>query len=218
MSDIVDISSDGIIPLNWKNGFEKFKMMRIPVAGDGSCFFHCICKAFFIPYITGIIDGSPISKKQIVTSLRMDLSNALASKINNKSSMTHYDSLSRNELKNFSKNVPEYTLSAMQTRLNSDSSIGNEFNEFISNQIAKDIYLLDNKKKDVYITGDEDELLYKNRNSIVILYTEGHYELIGLMENNGHISTYFVHTHPFIQFIRQRTSIIKKQKINNTKI
>ena len=97
----------------------------------------------------------------------------------------------------------------MQKELNSDFSVDNVYNEFISNQINKDIYILDMVKQDVYMTGDDDEILYKTRPSIVILYlsgkykSSGHYELIGLNEN-GYIKTLFDSDHDFIQNIRAR--------------
>jgi len=66
-------------------------------------------------------------------------------------------------------------------------------------------------KHDVYITGNDSDILYKKRPSIVLLYLPGHYELIGIMEskidskNTGKtIKTLFEPNHQLIEAIRKR--------------
>ena len=118
-------------------------------------------------------------------------------------SPTYYDVLSRGQLSEFSKSVPAYSLENMQRELDSDRAVDNAYNEFISDQLEKDIYILDGIKRDVYITGYDDEILYKNRPSIIILYLPGHYELVGL-EINGIIKLLFDPDHDLIQTIRSR--------------
>ena len=66
-----------------------------------------------------------------------------------------------------------------------------------------DIYLLSLHKQDVYITGDDSDILYKGRQSIVVLTMPGHYELVGVHRDNG-IQTLFRPRDPFILSIRQR--------------
>ena len=64
--------------------------------------------------------------------------------------------------------------------LDSDRPVDNAYNEFISDQLNKDIYILDAVTQDVYMTGSDDNVLYKDRPSIVLMYLPGHYELVGL--------------------------------------
>ena len=143
--------------------------------------------------------------KRQIQNLRKDLSIKLGSKIDptDPDSPTYYDTLSRGELPNISKEIPRYSLANMQKELASNRPVDNVYNEFISNCLNKDIYILDGVKRDVYITGNDDEILYKNRESIVILYLPGHYELIGIIDDNN-IHTLFDPEDDFIQRIKTR--------------
>lgn len=191
--------------------FKYNNLVRLRTIADGSCFFHALAKSYFKPYITGLLDGKPFIRREFIQNLRKDLSVTLGSKINpsDNSSPLYYDELSRGELKDFSKSVPEYSLKNMQKELDSKRSVDNVYNEFISNQLDKDIYIIDAVKKDIYITGDDNDILYKNRPSVVILYLPGHYELVGLIKRNGDIKTLFNPDHDFIQAIRERINIIQ---------
>lgn len=191
--------------LSWNGKLSYPGMVVIPTISDGSCFFHAILSAFFIPYKAQQYDGNPVDRKKFVLDLRKDLANKLGDSIdpNDPDSPTHYDILSRSELREMSKEMPEYSLSSLQLKLKTSSSVGNEFNEFISNVLEKDIYILDSVKQDVYVTGNDFDILYKNRPSIVILFSPGHYELVGINES-GKISTLFDFNHPFIATIRKR--------------
>ncbi len=93
----------------------------------------------------------------------------------------------------------------MQKELDSSASVSNIYNEFISDQLDKDIYILDAVKQDVYMTGTDHDLLYKDRTSIVILYMPGHYELVGVI-NDDYIETTFKPDHPLIQLLQERMS------------
>lgn len=195
--------------LTWDSstGFSYPGMVKIRTIADGSCFFHAIANSYSEPYRIGILPGgASINKIQFIKSLRHDLSLKLAERVNplDQSSLIYYDLLSRGELKNFSKIVPEYTLENMQKELNSSSPVNNVYNEFISNQLNKDIYLLDAVKKDVYLVGRDDDILYKGRDSIVLLYTPGHYNLVGVMQDSGVPATLFKSDNPFIKAIQAR--------------
>ncbi len=69
--------------------------------------------------------------------------------------------------------------------------------------LNKDIYVLNLPKGDVEIVGD-DELLYKGRDSIVVLYMPGHYDLVGVLNPDNSISTLFSADNPFIVAINAR--------------
>lgn len=181
-------------PLHWSL-FPS--MVVIDTVGDGSCFFHAIAMSFCIPYRNRTYD-----RVTFIKNLRHDL--ALELGRTQEDGLTHYDHLSRGQLKHFAEALPQYSLANMQRELIGLGPVDNVYNEFVSNQVNKDIYLLDSIQQDVYITGDDDDILHKGRDSIVILVSPGHYELVGLVNPDGHIDTLFSPQHPFIQAIRKR--------------
>jgi len=195
--------------IDFNETFPGFNLVRIRTIPDGSCFFHALAKSYFKPYIVGKIDGEPFDRKEFIKNLRKDLAKTLELKTDN--GKTYYQTLSNGELENISKDMPKYSLKNMQKELKSSSAIGNIYNEFISDQLELDIYILDAKTKDVYMTGTDDDLLYKNRRSVVILYLPGHYELVGLINNEGVAETIFPPDSEFIISIQERMEM-KRQK------
>lgn len=198
----MSISNNEFELLVWdKFAFEG--MVKIYTEGDGSCFFHAIISSFYTPYITGHVNTVPFNRKKYIRNLRYDLSKQLKN---------YYHKLSRGEFENLSKakGMESFSLEEMEKELNSNSPVDNRYNEFVSNILDKDIYLLDGEKKDIYITGKDDEILYKRRDSIVLLYKYPHYELVGVLRN-GSIVTLFDYTDPFIIAVRARMKQLTKQ-------
>jgi len=189
--------------LVWKGPFQYKNMIRIRTPKDGSCFFHAIVRSYYKPYITGKIDGKPFGKKDFIKGLRKSLSVKLGTRIDPSNELTYYDTLSRGQLKEFAAGMEEYSLINMQKELDSDRSVDNVYNEFISNELNKDIYILDFVNQDVYVTGNDADILYKGRKSIVLLYLPGHYELVGIQTRKG-IKTLFKPDSKFIIAIRER--------------
>lgn len=194
--------------LDW-SGISNFSydgMVRKKEIGDGSCFFHSFADSFYRPYKLGEVD-----KRKFVKSIRHQLSELLGSK--NERGIVWYYTLSRGKLLDYSKQMPDFTLENMQALLDSSNSIDNRFNEFISNVFNKDIYIIDGTTRDVYITGDDDEILYKGRESVVLLYyNRNHYDLVGILDDDRLI-TLFKPNHPFILQIRARMSVLRKKII-----
>lgn len=179
-------------------------LVRIRTETDGSCFFHAVVNSYFKPYMTSRINGRAMNRKSFIRSLRRDLAKKLSQQVDPlNDSLTWYETISRGKLPQISQAIPKYSLEGLQKELDSNLPVDNIFNEFISDQLNKDIYILDMVKQDIYITGNDDDILYKNRDSIVILYLPGHYELVGL-ENNGKLTTLFKHNHPLINAINER--------------
>jgi hypothetical protein len=205
--------------LGWKGPFEKFNLIRIRTDMDGSCFFHAIAKAYFKPYIVGKIGNAPFNRKEFIKNLRKDLSKALGMKVKpeDSKSKTYYQTLSNGELEKKAVEIPECSLEYMQKELKTFTKpISNVYNEFISNQLNIDIYILDAKKKDVYMTGTDERILYKNRKSVILLYIEskkgiGHYELVGLLDKKEHVETFFEPDSLIILNIRKRMKEIVKK-------
>ena len=174
---------------------QEFDLVRVATEMDGNCLFHAIAKAYFKPYIMGKVGEGVFDRSEFVRNLRKDLALALP---------TAYSKLANGELAEIAKTMPKYSLKNLQKELDSNSPVSNYFNEFISDSLNIDIYILDAKTKDVYMFGADLKLLYKNRKSVVILYLPGHYELIGLLHNSSNVETYFSPTHPLIKKIRAR--------------
>lgn len=211
-----------IEPLNWSDNFQFPNMVRIRTDFDGSCFFHGVTKAYFAPYITGKL-GSALDKRKWIRKLRKDLSLALAQRVDpqDPTSPTFYQTLSRGELETISEELPKYSLKNLQKLLDSSRSVGNIFNEFVSDQIDKDIYILDMDNQDVYMVGDDSDILYKDRSSIVLLYLSQarHYELVGIKNvNTGDIQTLFSPDHDFIVKIRNRINERIRTRVVNQDI
>lgn len=186
--------------------FDKFdfNLIRIKTEADGSCFFHAIAKSYSKTYITGKIGDKAINRKNFIRNLRKELSTKLGSQIDSNSSKTYYEKIAKGELPKISKTLPEYSLENMQKELDSYSPVSNIYNELISDLLNIDIYILDGIKKDVYMTGTDDNILYKNRRSIVILYLPLHYELVGIINSENRIETYFSPNSSLIKSIRNR--------------
>lgn len=168
-------------------------MVQIRVPGDGSCYFNAIAKAFFTPYRTGFNQGVPVNRQQIIQQFRSELAQRLQAP-------GVYESLSEGALKEFG---PEYSRSQMISTLLGSGPVDYVYQELISDEINKDIYLLSSVHQDV-VNLTNPKLLYKNRDSIVLLYTPGHYDLIGLQGPDGVIRTVFNYDDPFIVKLRSR--------------
>lgn len=188
---------ENTIPLEWPL---YPNMVCIKVLADGSCFFHALCRACYMAYILEKFD-----RRKIVMNLRRNLAKRLGKNSNklDPTSPLVYDMLSRGNLRKIAKDLPQYSLENMQNELLKGGSIDYIFHEFISNELEKDIYILDATKRDVYIIGNEDDILYKDRPSIVLLYNRNHYDLVGIRMKEQ-IHTLFSYDDPFIQTIRDR--------------
>lgn len=160
-------------------------MVRFETIGDGNCFFHCILLAVCREYKNACV----VTKRAFAAALRKKLADILPEK---------YSQLSNGKLKDFSDGFPEYTLENMITLLKSNLPVDNIFNELVSDLLDIDIYLLSNNLKSLYVTGSEENFLYKCRKSVVILVLPGHYELVGVYTTETTAKTLFDYSHPFI--------------------
>lgn len=193
--------------LNWElyPGLVKLNMM-----GDGSCFFHSIAYSFHKPYRFETIEGYVLDRRDFIRKLRKDLSIKLGQPVNpsDPNSPIYYDVLSRGQLSELSKTLPEYSLLYMQKELDSNTPIDSIYHEFVSDILNKDIYILDGESRDVYQL--DRELYYKGRPSIVLYYANNHYDLIGLNtkvgenSNDNGIKTFFNPNSDFIRILYSR--------------
>lgn len=203
--------------INWGDGFEQWPLIRISTPMDGSCLFHAIANGFFNPYHTETLRGKHIARDKIISLLRRDLSEKLASKISDDpKSRTYYDVLNGGNTSEFSQAVPEFSLKYMREQLNSNFPIGYGYMEFIGNALMKDIYILEAVRHNIYVTNELSYTIKGNRSSIVLYYINGHYELVGIQNSNKTYDTHFTPDHSFIRFLYARVqSIINHQQIQN---
>ncbi|CAH6418683.1 Hypothetical protein POVN_LOCUS402 [uncultured virus] len=173
-------------------------LVRVSVLADGNCFFHAILRAFNRTYITATNNHI---RQTIASILRHELAAALEEK--DATGKLVYDTLAKGTLREFSKGYPAASLSAMQSELKGGQAVDNLYHELISNQLDKDIYFIDLQTEDVYVTSSDLSLLYKARDSIFIVYTGGHYDLLGVWDGQV-VQALFSSNHPLTQLIQQR--------------
>lgn len=198
--------------MNWEDGFEKWNLVRFSTPSDGNCLFHAIANSFFVPYHTEILNGKKISRREIITYFREELSDKLSEKIDNSpNSQTYYDTLNEGNTHKFSKNVPEFSIDYMKEQLKSSVAIGYGYIEFLSNVLDKDIYILDGSRFGIYISDELPLTIKGTRSSIILYYDNGHYELIGIQDNDL-FHTIFSHEHSFVRFLYNIVSKIIANK------
>jgi hypothetical protein len=173
-------------------------LKSIESTGDGNCFFHSILKAVNINYFKST------DRSKFASEFRKSLAEYLNSV--DSTNICVYDKLSRGKLREFSQTLQEYSLENMTFELHCNTPVDNRFNELICNYLNIDLYILDSESEDLYITGNDSDILYFNRPSVVILYTPGHYRLVGVAED-GDITDFFHYSHSFIQYLQNRIDI-----------
>ena len=198
--ELIDWSDIGAI--TYPNMFRIFT----PIENQGS-FYHALLNALFKPYRSGTIDGLTVSQFEMVRRLRNDLAYTLTVK-DAKKNTTNYQGLANGNIQNLSYNSQEYKLKTMQDNILKNLPGGNIYIEYISDQMNIDIYILDGNRRDVIFSGDNLSRLYKNRKSVVLLYIPGHYELVGIIDEEGRQITTFDPKDRFINVIRRRLSIM----------
>ena len=170
-----------------KNRFKieslPYNFVTIDTIGDGSCLLHAILFSFNRSYR----NGNYLSRIKMVHGLRRNLAEVLEEQENDK---TYYQNLSRGEIEEISKFLGDMKLDNMKRHLCSSKWLNIFYLELISNQLNIDIIIINEKNRKIYETGD-NELLLKNRNTVLINYIEdAHFESIGLETYEG-ISTFF---------------------------
>ena len=160
----------------------EFKSMS--TIGDGSCLIHAVLQAFSDEYNKL---NNPFSKSLLAREVRFHLSEVLELPVsfNEKDFSsdgkikTVYQELSRGELEEISKAIPDASLENMKNQLNSYNFLTFHCVELLSEIFDINIIFISQKEKDFYYSGDFDLLIKKNRDSIFINYIDqAHYETI----------------------------------------
>lgn len=181
-------------PIEWDD-LGEWILVRFSTPMDGNCLFHSIANSFFTPYWTEILNDKHMSRINQIKHLRTELSNRLPE---------YYDKINGGNMKIFAESVPEFKLEYMQQQLQSQVPIGYGYMEFIGDILDKDIYILEAARKDIYKTDELKYTIKGNRNSIILYYMDGHYELVGLHHADGTFTTHFDHNHSLIKFLRNK--------------
>ncbi len=180
--------------LGWNaNGFDRFSLVSCATPGDGSCFFHAICGAFFIPYRTETLNGQKVSKREIVVNLRRELADSLDQV---------YDTIGNGNIKELGKDDADYSLQGLKAWLNSDRSVGIEMVDYISLALKRNIFILDASRRDLYRTASDN--FHPEWSCVVLLYHPGHYELAALQNSSGSYDSHFTSDNSFIRFLLSR--------------
>jgi hypothetical protein len=200
---------------NVKLTFTDIKnIVVLATIGDGNCFFHSVLRAFNTNYIK----ANNISDR---VNLARTFRNSLADLIEEMdpfTGKTYYSGLNMGKLEEISGGIKEYSMEALQKELRSSDAVDNIYQELISNALNKDIYIIDGPKQDIYNVGSAYPMYYKGRNSIVIYYIPGHFEVVGIKHSDGTVDTLFTPEHPLIQACRERLLKSFKPSISSPKL
>lgn len=182
------------------NFTDTTNLVVVPTIPDGNCYFHSVLRAFNTSYINA---KNALERVNLARTFR----NALADRLLETDPLTgddYYSGLNNGNLEDFAKGVKEYSKDSLKRELLSSEPVDIIYQELISNAVNKDIYIIDAETKDMYNTGSAFGLYYKGRNSIIIYYTPGHYEVVGIKRSDGSIDTIFTPEHEFIQTCKDR--------------
>lgn len=204
--------SESLRPLKFNN-IQHSYLFGIPIIGDGSCFFHAVLRSFYREYIK---TTQNTVRQYYARNLRYALA-AVLEEINPLTGLRYYDQLSRGALSILaSEGLSSCSILAMQNELQRGGPIDNLYHELVSDHLNRDIYIINENLGDVDVGFNELELLYKGRNSIVLLYRSGHFELLGIVVPNSNIiETLFTPSHPLIQQLYGRMLYFLSHRIRN---
>jgi len=202
--------SDEYRDIMFIKGFKYDGMVAIETIGDGSCLIHALLNGIHKPYREKMDGNEPIDRCKYVRNLRFTLSEILSKPRYHDKEIIWYDTLSNYSLRDMSKSVPDYSLEEMKRTLESSKYLDLRFHELLSEIFDKDIYFLDLENQDIYIIDNIDSY-YKQRESVVLGYKKGHFELIGIRDK-GTIYTHFKPNNKFILTLYSRLKELKKSK------
>lgn len=185
-------------------GSGRYNTVVIPSPGDGSCFLHSVLMAFYIPYRTEQYQGRYCSRSKIVKEFRKErlVDSLLATDDHDPERRPYYQTIGNGTIADLGRHDPFYSLEGLQKFLKSDDHMGDESYSLVQAVVRRAIYIIDGKSGDIYPLG---QVPPSDLDSICLYYFPGHYETLGLMENDGDIVTHFKPTHSFIKLLKQRS-------------
>ncbi len=160
--------------------FTSSDLYMIMIIGDGSCFFHAVLRGFNKDYIRA---RDVNERKKLAKKLRKAIAETLDETDEN--GISEYDKLGGGNYSEYSKAIApvcgdKYSLQALKKELLSDAWVDHAYIQMLSDHIGIDIYLINGISGDIYTTGTDIKLIYKHRNSIVLIYSNNHYNIVGI--------------------------------------
>lgn len=175
---------------------------------DGHCMLHAVANAILESYRTGIRNGKPISKIDIVKRLRQELLQMLGT-INPVSGKTNYETIGNGAFAQSAKWNETTTPKYLKRVLSGSEQLGEEVKLILEFFIEKNILILDARSNQLYA-----KYSFKKNWPCIILYHTilgqnedggeiGHFEMVSLRETNqgGKQRTLFPATHPFVEYL-----------------
>jgi len=154
----------------------NYNFEPIRTIGDGSCLIHAILQGFSMKYNNLNSDNE---KSKLVRETRFHLSEILEVPLKNYNNKKIYQILSRGELEEISKELPEASIEYMKKYLNSSNFLTLQYVELLSEIFDINIIFISEKEKDIYYSGDNELLFKDKRDTVFINYIdEAHYETL----------------------------------------
>lgn len=186
------------IPFRWGNGFENWDTWMLLTEKDNHCFFHSLLLAISPDYIHHYENDNQLAMRRMAILWRKILAKEL---IRENKGITKYHKMFQGNIFKISNEFREYSLEMMKKKLESEEWIDYVYFDFMSNEIDRDIFILDWENKSIYKTLDEN-IRIKNRIAIILIYIDqSHYNLMAIKTPNG-LKTEFEHDHAFILFLK----------------
>jgi hypothetical protein len=194
---------------------KRIRLYRCPCPPDGSCFFHAVLLATSVTYR----NACAYQRNQICATFRSQLADYLHSEIQVRYEdgridwISVYSYLSRGELGNTSRVLPQYSLQNLDAWIRSTRAVGLEVMELVSIFLNINIYILNTQNvaegENVYNPGDVDFLYPAQRNSIVLYFNGDHYDLCVTDHPSfpGEFATFFLSNNPLISSIREKLGL-----------
>jgi len=195
--------------------FKNFKLVKIATIQDNSRFLHAFIQAFDRGYLSMVMND----KKELIKNLRLELSNKILEKIDS-SNIIYYDYLFNGKIKQLARSNNNYEKTIYINNLKNDYNFVNEYNELISEIFSKDIYLIDLDNNELFVDKTVAKLTIKERDSVVIGFSDGEYYTLGLIEPDKNIITHFSAYNSFITSIRETIipPYVEEKKIDEKKV
>ena len=205
------LTTTAMEPLVWPNGGVQYpRLVRIRTLPSPGSLLHAVLNAFFVPYRSNQFNhtSEPVGRKEMVDYYRTVLADRLDAPIDpsNPFSPCVHDCLGRGKMKEYAEIIKEYHIEVMRSELRDpDFFLDDKYLELISNELSKDIYVLNALTQDIHVFDHSDvEMYYKGRPTVVVLFLPGHFELVGVQKDTGDVATLFGPNSPFVQALQER--------------
>ena len=175
----------------------SYPLKRLPTLGEGHCFIHAILQATYREYRRSCNHR----RIKLVKDYRRGLARRLSQVYD------QYPEYAAVVVDNIGPGELSFDKKSLMRHLASDDYLGEELIRFVSDQLDKDIYLLDLETHDIKAVGWDPATLYRGRPSIIIVYTIEHYETVAVFsQSTGQYETILSPDHPLIIELRSRVS------------